>query len=415
MDRLISGKTSHCCTYVVPMSVALVLRKKPKADGTMPLCIRITRNRKSSYVALGHYLLESEWDDKAQRVRKSHPNATRLNNLLIKKLAEASDKALELETQKEDVSSQAVKNKIKVKGGVTFAPQAALYLSNLKVTGKYNQYVADKPRVGRFERFVNGDIAFADITPGLLAKFRVYLKGTFAIGERTIINHLIVIRSVYSQAMKAELVDRKHYPFGKEKTKIKYPDSLKIGLMPEEVKALELVELPEPFYHHARNLWLFSFYLAGMRVSDVLRLKWSDIHDGRLSYMMGKNNKAGSLKLPEKALAILAQYDREHDLIFPDLRGTNLTDQYATQRRISFTTGRVDKALNKCIRERLGLTKALTMHIARHTFGNISGDKIPVQMLQKLYRHSSIQTTIGYQAHFMTKSADDALDAVLEF
>jgi hypothetical protein len=40
--------------------------------------------------------------------------------------------------------------------------------------------------------------------------------------------------------------------------------------------------------------------------------------------------------------------------------------------------------------------KKLTMHIARQTFGNISGEKIPIQMLQKLYRHSSITTTIGY-------------------
>lgn len=397
------------------MSVKLVLRKDPKADGTMPLCIRITRDRKSSYVYLGHHLLEKDWDAKGQRVLKSYPNHTRLNNLLIKKLSEATDKSLELETQKEDVSSKAVKSKIKRKGGVTFAPQAELYLSNLKVTGKYNQYVADKPRVERFKAFVDGDIAFTDITPGLLAKFRVYLKGKFDLGERTIINYLVVIRSVYSQAMKAELVDRKYYPFGKDKTKIKYPDGLKIGLMPEEVKVLELVELPEPFYHHARNLWLFSFYLAGMRVSDVLRLKWSDIHDGRLSYVMGKNSKAGSLKLPEKALKILEQYDHAHDLIFPDLRGTNLADQYATQRRISFTTGRVDKVLREHVRQRAGITKTLTMHIARHTFGNISGDKISVQMLQKLYRHSNIQTTIGYQAHFMTKSADDALDAVLGF
>lgn len=136
----------------------------------MPLCIRITRNRKSSYVSLGHYILESQWDAKGQRVLKSHSNSTRLNNLLIKKLAEATDKDLELETQKDDVSSKAVKNKIKVKGGTTFAPQAALYLPNLKVTGKYNQYVSDKPRVERFNAFVDGDIAFTDITPSLLAK-----------------------------------------------------------------------------------------------------------------------------------------------------------------------------------------------------------------------------------------------------
>jgi site-specific recombinase XerD len=65
------------------------------------------------------------------------------------------------------------------------------------------------------------------------------------------------------------------------------------------------------------------------------------------------------------------------------------------------------------VAEAAGITKPLTMHISRHTFGNISGDKIPVQMLQKLYRHSHISTTIGYQANFMHKSPDDALAAVM--
>ena len=55
------------------------------------------------------------------------------------------------------------------------------------------------------------------------------------------------------------------------------------------------------------------------------------------------------------------------------------------------------------------------MHIARHTFGNISGDKISIQMLQKLYRHTSITTTIGYQANFIHKDADEALDSVTNF
>ena len=61
------------------------------------------------------------------------------------------------------------------------------------------------------------------------------------------------------------------------------------------------------------------------------------------------------------------------------------------------------------------INKNITMHISRHTFGNISGDKIPIQMLQRLYRHSSITTTIGYQASFIHKDADEALDAVLDF
>ena len=59
------------------------------------------------------------------------------------------------------------------------------------------------------------------------------------------------------------------------------------------------------------------------------------------------------------------------------------------------------------------ITKPLSMHLARHTFGNLSGDRISIQMLQKLYRHSSITTTIGYQANFIHKDADEALDAVV--
>jgi len=44
----------------------------------------------------------------------------------------------------------------------------------------------------------------------------------------------------------------------------------------------------------------------------------------------------------------------------------------------------------KKVAAKLNITKKMSMHIARHSFGNISGDKIPIQMLQKLYRHLSV-------------------------
>jgi integrase len=243
--------------------------------------------------------------------------------------------------------------------------------------------------------------------------------GTRDIKERTAVNHLVVLRSVFSQAIKAGVADAKYYPFGKGKVTIKFPDSLKVGLTTEEVKKLEELELvhgsPE---NHARNMWLFSFYFAGMRVSDVLRLRWNDFQNERLHYAMGKNNKAGSLKVPEKVLNILKQYEHlktsKNDLVFPELKRFEDVDNFTLQKQIA----NADRTLNKWLRrvaKKAGISKPLTMHIARHTFGNISGDKIPVQMLQKLYRHSSITTTIGYQANFIHKDADDALDAVVSF
>ena len=57
----------------------------------------------------------------------------------------------------------------------------------------------------------------------------------------------------------------------------------------------------------------------------------------------------------------------------------------------------------------------MRQNLARHSFGNISGDKIPIQMLQKLYRHSSVTTTILYQSNFIQKDTDEALDKVINF
>lgn len=251
----------------------------------------------------------------------------------------------------------------------------------------------------------------------LLNRYRAYLKGSRGISERTVVNHLLIIRTIYNQAIKGGLVDNKSYPFGKDKIAIKFPDSVKIGLIPDEVKQIEELDLSDNTYiHHARNIWLFSFYFAGVRISDVLRMKWSDLQNDRLYYAMGKNLKAGSLKVPDKALRIIDQYradEKKNDLIFPELKVLNdLNDTYNVQRKISYAVKRLNKALTE-VAKRANITKPLTMHISRHTFGNISGEKIPVQMLQKLYRHSNITTTIGYQANFANKTADDALEAVI--
>jgi len=402
-------------------AVKIVLRKEIKKDGTSPLAIRLTKDRKSSYIYLGYSIPQKDWNADRQQVKKSYPNSVRLNNYLIKRLADATSDTLEVETNKKGASVTSLRRKIKPTGGSDFFGQSSVYLDRLRTTGRYNQYTADKPRVGHFREFLKGqNMAFSDITPALLERFKVYLAHRDnPLSERSIMNHLVVIRSIFSQAIKEGLTDKRFYPFGADKIRIKFPESNKIGLSVEEVRALEKVKLPAgSFQRHACNLWLISFYAAGMRASDVLRLRWSDIQDDRLHYIMGKNAKGGSLKLAEKAVAILEQYKaskaKRDDLIFPDLKVIeDMQDKFLVQRKIAFTVSRIDKFLRTYVAPEAKIEKKLTMHIARHTFGNISGDRIPVQMLQKLYRHSSITTTIGYQASFIHKDADEALEAVI--
>lgn len=398
------------------VTVAIVLRAEKKKDGKYPLAIRITKDRKSSFIYLDYRLKKEDWDADKQRVKKTHPNSVRLNNFLIKKLAEVNEHALEIEANSSAVSPQSVRQKVKPTASATFNGQSDLYLQRLKEAGKYNEYTADKPRIKHFKEFIKNDIAFQDITVPLLERFKTYVLSKLKLSERTAINHLAVIRSVFSFAVKEGVVDKKHSPFGEGKIQIKFPESSKIGLNSEELESLETVELKDRA-NHARNLWLFSYYFAGMRVSDVFRLRWSDFQNDRLYYGMGKNKKVDSLKVPDKALSILKQYEvfkeNNNDLVFPELKGEDLSNQFNTKRTIAFKTSAIDKCLKNDVAPKAGINKKLTMHIARHSFAQMASDAIPIQVLQKLYRHSSIITTMGYQSNFTNQQTDDALDKVL--
>ncbi len=401
-------------------TLTATLYHRPNKEGKHQLAIRITKNRKSSYVFLGQYIDKSQWDKKSKKVKKNHPNSSRLNAFLLKKQTEINAKLLTDELEEKSKSAQDVhKEVLKKRDKNSFFVEAEKYIDNLKQEGKYNQYNSYKPRIERIREFLKGkDVKFQELTVSLLLQFKAFLIGKYKVSERSAINYLILIRTIYNRAINSGIVDRKHYPFGRNKIVIKFPDSEKFGLSKEEVTLLEEADLTENLkMNHARNLWLFSFYFAGMRISDVLLLRWSDFKDGRLHYQMGKNNKMGSLKIPNKAQAIMSQYANENKknegLVFPDLEVVDdFSDKYLVQRKTSYAIKNNNKWLKR-LGTMLEIEQKLTMHIARHTFGGISGDRIPIQMLQKLYRHSDITTTINYQKSFIYKDADDALDAVL--
>ena len=123
------------------------------------------------------------------------------------------------------------------------------------------------------------------------------------------------------------------------------------------------------------------------------------------------------MAVPDKAQSVLDQYKSSKSkdgLIFSYLKSTDLKDKKQVVKRVNSITRNLNRRL-EIVAKTLGIDKKLSTHIARHSFGNISGDKIPIQMLQKLYRHSSITTTVNYQSNFKHKETDDALEKVVNF
>tara|TARA_R110002049_G_scaffold125135_1_gene280750 strand:+ start:5913 stop:7121 length:1209 start_codon:yes stop_codon:yes gene_type:complete len=400
-------------------TIQAVLRNKPNKAGLFPIAIRVTMDRKSSFLFTGQYIDGKFWDSKFNRVRKSHPNSSRLNNLLSKKLSEANDKLIDSDSMGTGHSAKKIKNRIVGRNKIDFFYASEIFLSNHLKRKKFNQHYNQEKRLNIFKAFLGcKELSFIDLDVTLLKRFEAYLLYERKVVPRTAINYLLLIRTVYNFARKEYHVDDRNYPFGKGKIQIKFPESEKIGLNRGEIQLLETVTDLTLAQQNAVNTWLTSFYFAGIRVGDILILKCSDFKDDRLYYRMGKNKKLVSLAVPEKAKRLLYQYtsvqQHKNDLVFPYLKGTNLKDEKQVATRVKTTTRSLNRRL-EIVAEKLSIEKKLSMHIARHSFGNISGDKIPIQMLQKLYRHSSITTTIKYQSNFMHKETDDALEMVINF
>ncbi|TLP74166.1 tyrosine-type recombinase/integrase [Maribacter sp. ACAM166] len=443
-------------------SVKIVLVKhKKKKDGTVPIAVRVTKNRKTSYIFTGNYIFEKEWNATERCLKKSHPNSTRLNNLLQKKLSEAHASLLDAETSNENLSTKQIANKVKRKGsGVSFFEAAAERIERKYKAGTFSvaksemsilyniaeylnlnssapmETVIKQIQERRKKRMVQGrkpehsmvddiklftkkkTLPFEEIDTAFLNKYKSFCAAYLGQKTRTITNQLIFIRTLFNQVITDGEVDRKHYPFAGDKEKIKITSGHKIGLTREEILRIEDLNLEmQTSIWHTRNVWLFSFYFAGIRISDVLEMKWSDFKDGRLFYTMNKNEKPVSLKIPKKAKDIIRLYENRRistDNIFPFLDNVNPKSEYDKFVKIRNASSLFDKYLKR-IGKQCGIEKNLSNHIARHSFGNIAGDSISPYMLQKLYRHSDLKTTIGYQANFIHKEADEALDAVINF
>ncbi|WPU93610.1 phage integrase SAM-like domain-containing protein [Mucilaginibacter sabulilitoris] len=96
----------------------------------------------------------------------------------------------------------------------------------LQVGGNYDAFRSDTTRLKRFNEFIkNEKITFEDITVDLLQRYTVFLKVSKKfqydktkqpkpLSERSITNHLMIIRTIFNRAINAKLVSKDLYPFG---------------------------------------------------------------------------------------------------------------------------------------------------------------------------------------------------------
>ena len=185
----------------------------------------------------------------------------------------------------------------------------------------------------------------------------------------------------------------------------------------EEIIAIETLEIEEnSLIWHVRNTFLFAFYNAGIRISDILLMTWDNIQDGRLVYIMYKTAKPHSLILKEKPLAILEKYrSRNEYYIFPFLSDRyDYSDPMFKHNQIGAKTALINKYL-KDLAIKAEINKTVTTHTARHSFADIARQKTDnLYNISKALGHSSLKVTEGYLASFDDQAVDDTLDSMFD-
>ncbi len=171
---------------------------------------------------------------------------------------------------------------------------------------------------------------------------------------------------------------------------------LPVYLTLEEIDALQnAIDLSKPEGHRNKAM-LETLYSCGLRVSELIQLKFSQIYfkEGFIR-VIGKGNKERLVPISptvEKEILLYTDGNRQHmkiekgheDFVFLNRRGKKLT------RVMIFT-------IVKKLSEKIGLQKVISPHTFRHSFAThlIEGGA-NLRAIQEMLGHESITTTEIY-------------------
>ncbi len=161
-------------------------------------------------------------------------------------------------------------------------------------------------------------------------------------------------------------------------------------------------------------MFVFSAYAGGLRVSDVLLLKWKDFDGHHIHVTIMKTGGQLSIKLPNKSLEIIKKYKLakadKNAFIFPLLPDElELTNAREVDTEISRATAYTNKNL-KIIAKKLEIEKNISFHISRHTFATRALRKgISIDKVSKILGHAALRETQIY-AKIVRSELDKAMD-----
>jgi integrase/recombinase XerD len=408
----------------------LELNSKPKADTTHGIMLRITENRKLKRISTGIFIKERDFNKSAEYgkwIRKSNPEHMKLNEQLEDFIKDAKNAKAILKSNNQTISKDKIVSMLKEVHSDSFIEYWKAILPEIHNAKSVEFHRNCASKLNNLINYLGEgkDLLFTGLDTKFLSKYEAHMKQK-GNNLNTIATNLKMIRIIYNMALgkgnKKNNIDLKNLnltslnirsPFAEYA--IKEVPANKQKLTEKEVLTLINLELEaHSDLWNVRNYFLFAMYSAGIRIRDLMQLKWNNIQGEFLSYGMSKNNKGQLIKLLPEALKILNEYKpkkpKQTDYIFPILKNNIQYDRDSLGSAIRSYTALINYKL-KQLADIAEIEVNLTTHISRHTFATIASRKgIDSYNLQKLLRHSSLKQTENYLEQLNNEAANKALE-----
>lgn len=402
------------------------------SNGMSPIMIRITANRRSRYIATGYSALEENWDEVNNRLIETHSklfpdkkplsNSKAINTDMEIKLNEVLRIKQQVSLSDGVQSSQLIKAKAALKyqeaeNFIEYGMKFAQLMLARKSVRTSKNFTSVLKRIMEYQ--AGRVLLFSDIDVNFLTSYQNFiLKGGVKINTANY--HLKTIRSILYKAMNENepLISRDKNPF--LKLKIKNTVTQKESLSEKEIVQIRKAKLAPDQQKQidARNYYLFSFNNAGIRISDLIQLKFKNIVGDRLHYEMGKTGHFKSIKLNTESTAIIKLYKKRsskpEDFIFPLLKNDeDYSDAEYLRKQLESKAASINGDLKK-LAESAKINKRLHFHSSRHSFANIARiKKADLYSISKALGHKSLKVTEMYMASFDEVALDATMKMVL--
>lgn len=351
--------------------------RRAKANGTFPLVIRVTHQRKTATFPIGISISKQHWDEGNSTLKKTHPNFKRLHTDIsniyhkIQKSTECllDEQKFTLKALKEKLSIQPV-IEVEITKPLTFNEYANKLINNLYQTNKVGNAMVYQTALNRFLCFTNyAELSFEQINYRLLDNFKNKLIAD-GVKANTISNYFRTLRAIFNKAIKEKLVSRDAYCF--TDLSFKSERTQKRAITKEELLTFANYPVREGKQEwHAKNIFLLSFSLIGISFTDLAYLKHSNINNGRVEYKRRKTGKFYSIKLTDEALKVLSYYSRkDRKYLLPILPENIMEDSLRAKHTIIQSIKTTNKYLNR-IAEKCSLPE-LTTYVSRHTWATLA-------------------------------------------